>query len=162
MSRDMKEPLVRQPQEIGRRYADRPVPRPGHRRRRRRRRRLVHQQVADAVRRQGQRPPTAIPADGNGGSAPAPLALPGKPGDTVPATDDHRRRQTALRFLQDPARQRGMRSDPASADLNQRRRSSRMPRRRSRKEGALKEPVYLQTGSSRTPPTLTTRKPSWR
>ena len=67
----------------------------------------------------GQRPPTAIPADGNGGSAPAPLALPGKPGDTVPAptaTDDGKPRFDFYKIL--PGNADAI-PDPASADPNQ-------------------------------------------
>ena len=96
----------------------------------------------------GQRPPTAIPADGNGGSAPAPLALPGKPGDTVPAptaTDDGKPRFDFYKIL--PGNADAI-PDPASADPNQSaQKQSDAEKEKQAKEGALKEPVYLQTGS---------------
>ena len=96
----------------------------------------------------GQRPPTAIPADGNGGSAPAPLALPGKPGDTVPAptaTDDGKPRFHFYKIL--PGNADAI-PDPASADPNQSaQKQSDAEKEKQAKEGALKEPVYLQTGS---------------
>ncbi len=96
----------------------------------------------------GQRPPTAIPADGNGGSAPAPLALPGKPGDTVPApttTDDGKPRFDFYKIL--PGNADAI-PDPATADPNQTaQKQSDAEKEKQAKEGALKEPVYLQTGS---------------
>ena len=96
----------------------------------------------------GQRPPTAIPADGNGGSAPAPLALPGKPGDTVPApttTDNGKPRFDFYKIL--PGNADAI-PDPASADPNQSaQKQSDAEKEKQAKEGALKEPVYLQTGS---------------
>lgn len=96
----------------------------------------------------GQRPPTAIPADGNGSSAPAPLALPGKPGDTVPAptaTDDGKPRFDFYKIL--PGNADAI-PDPASADPNQSaQKQSDAEKEKQAKEGALKEPVYLQTGS---------------
>ena len=95
-----------------------------------------------------QRPPTAMPADGNGGNAPAPLALPGKPGDTVPApttTDDGKPRFDFYKIL--PGNADAI-PDPASADPNQSaQKQSDAEKEKQAKEGALKEPVYLQTGS---------------
>ena len=66
----------------------------------------------------GQRPSTAIPADANGGS-PAPMALPGKPGDPVPAptaADDGKPRFDFYKIL--PGNADAI-PDPATADPNQ-------------------------------------------
>ena len=95
----------------------------------------------------GQRPSTAIPADANGGS-PAPMALPGKPGDPVPAptaADDGKPRFDFYKIL--PGNADAI-PDPATADPNQSaQKQSDAEKEKQAKEGALKEPVYLQTGS---------------
>ena len=95
----------------------------------------------------GQRPSTAIPADANGGS-PAPMALPGKPGDPVPAptaADDGKPRFDFYKIL--PGNADAI-PDPATADPNQTaQKQSDAEKEKQAKEGALKEPVYLQTGS---------------
>ena len=95
----------------------------------------------------GQRPSAAIPADGNGGT-PAPLVLPGKPGDPVPAptaADDGKPRFDFYKIL--PGNADAI-PDPATADPNQTaQKQSDAEKEKQAKEGALKEPVYLQTGS---------------
>ena len=99
----------------------------------------------------GQRPSTAIPADANGGS-PAPMALPGKPGDPVPAptaADDGKPRFDFYKIL--PGNADAI-PDPATADPNQTaQKQSDAEKEKQAKEGALKEPVYLQTGSFQNP-----------
>jgi cell division protein FtsN len=61
-----------------------------------------------------------------------------------------RRRQAALRFLQDPARQREAIPDPKADEANQtaqKQSDAEKEKEKQAKEGALKDPVYLQTGS---------------
>ena len=81
-------------------------------------------------------------------SASEPIALPGKPGDTVPAptaTDDGKPRFDFYKIL--PGNADAI-PDPASADPNQSaQKQSDAEKEKQAKEGALKEPVYLQTGS---------------
>lgn len=97
----------------------------------------------------GQRPSSALPAptEGNGGT-PAPLALPGKPGDPLPAptaTDDGKPRFDFYKIL--PGNTEAM-PDPSAADPNQTaQKQSDAEKEKQAKEGVLKEPVYLQTGS---------------
>ena len=95
----------------------------------------------------GQRPSAAIPADGNGGT-PAPLVLPGKPGDPVPAptaADDGKPRFDFYKIL--PGNADAI-PDPAAANANQTaQKQSDAEKEKPTKEGALKDPVYLQTGS---------------
>lgn len=95
-----------------------------------------------------QRPSTTVPATGNG-SAPAPLALPGKPGDPVPAptaADDGKPRFDFYKIL--PGNAEAI-PDPAAADANQtaQKPSDAEKDKQAAKEGTLKDPVYLQTGS---------------
>lgn len=97
----------------------------------------------------GQRPPTAIPGTGADGTpTPAPLALPGKPGDPVQAptvADDGKPRFDFYKIL--PGNTDAI-PDPAAADPNQTaQKQSDAEKEKQAKEGALKEPVYLQTGS---------------
>ena len=97
----------------------------------------------------GQRPSSALPAptDGNG-STPTPLALPGKPGDPVPAptaTDDGKPRFDFYKIL--PGNADAI-PDPQAADANQTaQKQSDAEKEKQAKEGTLKDPVYLQTGS---------------
>ena len=95
----------------------------------------------------GPRPTAAVPSAAADGT-PAPLALPGKPGDTVPAptaTDDGKPRFDFYKIL--PGNADAI-PDPASADPNQSaQKQSDAEKEKQAKEGALKEPVYLQTGS---------------
>jgi len=94
-----------------------------------------------------QRPSSAAPADSTGGT-PAPLALPGKPGDPVPAptaADDGKPRFDFYKIL--PGNSEAI-PDPQAADPNQTaQKQSDAEKEKQAKEGALKDPVYLQTGS---------------
>ncbi|MFT3848446.1 MAG: SPOR domain-containing protein [Propionivibrio sp.] len=95
----------------------------------------------------GQRPSSATPAD-NAGGTPAPLALPGKPGDPLPAptaADDGKPRFDFYKIL--PGNSEAI-PDPDAADTNQTaQKQSDAEKEKQAKEGTLKEPVYLQTGS---------------
>ena len=95
----------------------------------------------------GQRPPSAVPNVGADGK-PTPLALPGKPGDAVPAqtaADDGKPRFDFYKIL--PGNADAI-PDPATADPNQTaQKQSDAEKEKLAKEGALKESVYLQTGS---------------
>ena len=93
----------------------------------------------------GQRPPSAVGANGT----PTPLALPGKPGDPVPAptaADDGKPRFDFYKIL--PGNAEAI-PDPAAADANQtaQKPSDAEKDKQAAKEGTLKDPVYLQTGS---------------
>lgn len=95
----------------------------------------------------GQRPPSSgIPTNANGTTAP--LALPGKPGDPVPATtatDDGKPRFDFYKIL--PGNAEAI-PDPKTDEANQTaQKQSDTEKEKQAKEGALKEPVYLQTGS---------------
>ena len=79
------------------------------------------------------------------GTAPAPMALPGKPGDPIPQAADDKPRFDFYKIL--PGNADAI-PDPASADPNQSaQKQSDAEKEKQAKEGALKEPVYLQTGS---------------
>lgn len=95
----------------------------------------------------GQRPSSAAPTDGTGGT-PAPLALPGKPGDPIPAlatTDDGKPRFDFYKIL--PGNADAV-PDPNATAANQTAQTqSDSEKEKQAKEGTLKEPVYLQTGS---------------
>lgn len=92
-------------------------------------------------------PPSAPPApqqQQQPGTPPAPLALPGKPGDPVPQSSDKPR----FDFYKILPGNADAIPDPASADPNQSaQKQSDAEKEKQAKEGALKEPVYLQTGS---------------
>lgn len=99
----------------------------------------------------GQPSPTANPAAGvaqqpaaNG--VPAPMALPGKPGDPIPQNDDKPR----FDFYKILPGNTDAIPDPKSADANQsdaKQSDADKPRGDKEKEGVLKESVFLQTGS---------------
>ena len=79
------------------------------------------------------------------GTAPVPMALPGKPGDAIPRHDDKPRFDFdkilpgSVDAIPDPRPADAAKAnDPKPADTAKAKES---------KEGALKEPVYLQTGS---------------
>lgn len=88
--------------------------------------------------------PTAPQQQQQNGTPQAPLALPGKPGDPVPQTGD-KPRFDFYKIL--PGNSEAI-PDPKAADAK-----SGEPKRadatkdKDGKEGALKEPVFLQTGS---------------
>ena len=97
----------------------------------------------------GQRPPSsATPASTKG--TPAPLALPGKPGDPVPApttTADDKPRFDFYKIL--PGNAEAI-PDPKAEVANQtaqKQSQSDAEKEKQAKEGVLKEPLYLQTGS---------------
>ena len=95
----------------------------------------------------GQRPSTAIPADANGGS-PAPMALPGKPGDPVPAptaADDGKPRFDFYKIL--PGNAEATPEAKKEADPKAAENKAKGEKDSPQKDGQLKEPVYLQTGS---------------
>jgi len=95
----------------------------------------------------GQRPPSsATPASPDG--SPAPLALPGKPGDPVPAptaTDDGKPRFDFYKIL--PGNAEAIPDPKADAANQTAQKQSDTEKEKQAKEGALKDPVYLQTGS---------------
>ncbi|MBP6654880.1 MAG: SPOR domain-containing protein [Propionivibrio sp.] len=94
----------------------------------------------------GQRPPSAVGANGT----PTPLALPGKPGDPVPeptTTDDGKPRFDFYKIL--PGNAEAI-PDPKADEANQtaqKQSDAEKEKEKQAKEGALKDPVYLQTGS---------------
>jgi cell division protein FtsN len=94
----------------------------------------------------GQRPATMTP--GSTDSTPTPLALPGKPGDPVPAptaADDGKPRFDFYKIL--PGNAEAI-PDPEAANANQTaQKQSDTEKDKQAKEGLLKDPVYLQTGS---------------
>ena len=99
----------------------------------------------------GQRPPsTATPA--STGGTPTPLALPGKPGDPVPAptaSDDGKPRFDFYKIL--PGNAEAIPDPKADAANQTAKKQSDKPsdteKEKQAKEGVLKEPLYLQTGS---------------
>jgi len=93
-----------------------------------------------------QAPPPPPPAQTAGGQPPAPMALPGKPGDPIPQSPQgDKPRFDFYKIL--PGNADAI-PDPASADPNQSaQKQSDAEKEKQAKEGALKEPVYLQTGS---------------
>ena len=87
----------------------------------------------------GQQP---VPANG----APAPLALPGKPGDPIPQNGD-KPRFDFYKIL--PGNAEAI-PDPKPADaktIDQKQADAVKQKSEKEKDNALKEPVYLQTGS---------------
>ncbi len=94
----------------------------------------------------GPRPTAAVPSAATDGT-PAPLALPGKPGDPVPApttADDGKPRFDFYKIL--PGNADAI-PDPAAEPNQTAQKQSEAEKEKLAKEGALKEPVYLQTGS---------------
>lgn len=95
----------------------------------------------------GQRPPSsATPASTDG--SPAPLALPGKPGDPVPAptpSGDGKPRFDFYKIL--PGNAEAIPDPKADAANQTAQKQSDTEKEKQAKEGALKDPVYLQTGS---------------
>lgn len=93
-----------------------------------------------------QAPPPPPPAQTAGGQPPAPMALPGKPGDPIPQSPQgDKPRFDFYKIL--PGNADAI-PDPATADPNQTaQKQSDAEKEKQAKEGALKEPVYLQTGS---------------
>ena len=93
-----------------------------------------------------QAPPPPPPAQTAGGQPPAPMALPGKPGDPIPQSPPgDKPRFDFYKIL--PGNADAI-PDPATADPNQTaQKQSDAEKEKQAKEGALKEPVYLQTGS---------------
>ena len=94
----------------------------------------------------GQRPAATTPGSTDG--TPAPLALPGKPGDPVPAptvADDGKPRFDFYKIL--PGNAEAI-PDPKANEANQTaQKQSDAEKDKPAKEGTLKDPVYLQTGS---------------
>lgn len=96
-------------------------------------------------------PPSAPPApqqQQQPGTPPAPLALPGKPGDPVPQSSDKPRFDFYKilpgnsEAIPDPKPAEGKSGEPKQADGT---------KGKDGTEAALKEPVYLQTGSFQNP-----------
>ena len=88
--------------------------------------------------------PAPAPASANG--APAPLALPGKPGDPIPQNGD-KPRFDFYKIL--PGNAEAI-PDPKPADaktIDQKQADAVKAKSEKEKDSALKEPVYLQTGS---------------
>lgn len=92
-------------------------------------------------------PPATQPASAGqqpAGSAPAPIALPGKPGDPIPQNGDKPRFDFYKilpgnsEAIPDPKPADAKSSEPKPADAT---------KGKSEKDAALKEPVFLQTGS---------------
>ena len=88
--------------------------------------------------------PAAAVASAPAASSPAPMALPGKPGDPVPAQGDKPRFDFYkilpgnAEALPDPKPAEGKPADAKQAET---------AKAKAEKDSALKEPVYLQTGS---------------
>lgn len=94
----------------------------------------------------GPRPSAAVPSAATDGT-PVPLALPGKPGDPVPAptaADDGKPRFDFYKIL--PGNADAI-PDPAGEPNQTAQKQSETEKEKQVKEGMLKEPVYLQTGS---------------
>jgi len=96
-----------------------------------------------------QRLPSTTPEGTNGTpTPPAPLTLPGKPGDPTPqptAADDGKPRFDFYKIL--PGNAEAI-PDPKAANANQSAPTqSESEKDKQAKEGVLKDPVYLQTGS---------------
>ena len=94
----------------------------------------------------GQRPPSGVRANGT----PTPLALPRKAGEPVsepPTTDDGKPRFDFYKIL--PGNAEAI-PDPKADEANQtaqKQSDAEKEKEKQAKEGALKDPVYLQTGS---------------
>ena len=87
-----------------------------------------------------QAPPPPPPAQTAGGQPPAPMALPGKPGDPIPQSPQgDKPRFDFYKILPGKAKKE---ADPKAAE-NKAKGEKDSPQ----KDGQLKEPVYLQTGS---------------
>ena len=92
-----------------------------------------------------QAPPPPPPAQTAGGQPPAPMALPGKPGDPIPQSPPgDKPRFDFYKIL--PGNADAI-PDPAAEPNQTAQKQSDAEKEKQAKEGALKEPVYLQTGS---------------
>ncbi len=92
-----------------------------------------------------QAPPPPPPAQTAGGQPPAPMALPGKPGDPIPQSPQgDKPRFDFYKILPGNAEAtpEAKKADPKAAE-NKAKGEKDSPQ----KDGQLKEPVYLQTGS---------------
>jgi cell division protein FtsN len=93
--------------------------------------------------------PRQFLADANGGS-PAPMALPGKPGDPVPAptaADAASRASSSTRSCPATPTRSPTRPPPKPNQTNQQKQPNAEKRRRKSQGRCAQDPLYLQTGS---------------
>ena len=93
-----------------------------------------------------QAPPPPPPAQTAGGQPPAPMALPGKPGDPIPQSPQgDKPRFDFYKIL--PGNAEATPEAKKEADPKAAENKAKGEKDSPQKDGALKEPVYLQTGS---------------
>ena len=93
-----------------------------------------------------QAPPPPPPAQSAGGQPPAPMALPGKPGDPIPQSPQgDKPRFDFYKIL--PGNAEATPEAKKEADPKAAENKAKGEKDSPQKDGQLKEPVYLQTGS---------------
>lgn len=93
-----------------------------------------------------QAPPPSPPAQTAGGQPPAPMALPGKPGDPIPQSPQgDKPRFDFYKIL--PGNAEATPEAKKEADPKAAENKAKGEKDSPQKDGQLKEPVYLQTGS---------------
>lgn len=93
-----------------------------------------------------QAPPPPPPAQTAGGQPPAPMALPGKPGDPIPQSPQgDKPRFDFYKIL--PGNAEATPEAKKEADPKAAENKAKGEKDSTQKDGQLKEPVYLQTGS---------------